>query len=70
MAEQEVLLDEEDLQKTEQNSEKVLCHTLQSSLATAVEPSSSYCLFPIVCIQVLVFPLVDKCVLCSGGCRK
>ena len=61
-ADQEVLSDEEELEKNKQESKKVFSPTVKFSLAIAVAPLCSYSLFHIVCVQgfFVCILLIDK----------
>ena len=54
-ADQEVLPDEEELEKNEQESEKVLFPTVKFLLPIAGAPSCSYSLFHIISVQGFFF---------------
>ena len=64
-----MLPDEEELEKNEQESEKVLSPKVKFSLPIAGAPSCSYSIFHIVSVQGFFF-LIDKWFVLSGGCRQ
>ena len=59
-ADQEMLPDEEELEKNKQESKKVFSPTVKFSLAIAVAPLCSYSLFHIVCVQGFFLHSVDR----------
>lgn len=59
-ADEELLPEEDELEKNEQESEKVFCPILKFSLAVAVAPSCAYSLFHIVCVHGFFMRFVDR----------